>query len=260
MFFLTGLEIEYLSQALTAIFRPVKNILLGIWVMGFHFFLVGMIWVLCLCILTLLGVDLEKRGRWTAWFTHNLMGKPIAFLAGIKVQYRGVENLDYSSPFIVAANHASWIDIVVLLYVQNFLFISKQLVGYFPPLGPMGRLSGQVFVPRDKQGSLALIWNALSRRPTANLLVYIEGTRTKDGKLGKLKTGAAATAIRFNRSIVPTTIIGTYKILGDNFWDFLINFHGGTVTVKFHQTICPTKQDTYQELTARVGQVIHRQL
>jgi 1-acyl-sn-glycerol-3-phosphate acyltransferase len=257
MFFLNGLESTYLSHALLIVFRVVKNLVLGIWIMGFHFFLVGMVWMVCLIPLTLVGVGLETRGRLTAWYTHNLMGRPIMYLAGIGVEYKNAIVLKKSGPFIVAANHASWIDIVVLLFVPNFLFVSKQLVGYFPPLGPIGRGSGQCFVPRGGKGSLQMIWSALRKRPNANLLVYIEGTRTKDGKLGELKSGAAYTSLEFNRAIIPTTIVGTYGILGDSLLHFLANFRGGRVSVVFHEPIFPLEGESAEDLTKRVGKVIH---
>lgn len=257
MFFFSGLEMEYLTKVLLTFFRVIKNLLLGIWVMAVNFLLVGMIWVFCLIILTLVGVSLETRGRWTAWVTHNLIGRPISYLAGIKVEYKNAEALNIQQPFIVAANHASWIDIVVLLFVNDFLFVSKKLVAYTLPLGPMGYLCGQAFVPRGNNGSLEIIWRALRRRPTANLLIYIEGTRTKDGRMGKPKSGAAVTSFEFNRPIIPTTITGTYGILGDSPWHFLTHFKGGEVTVTFHKPVYPVSHESASRMTEYVAGVIH---
>ena len=62
-------------------------------------------------------------------------------------------------------------------------------------------------------------------RSGQSLIIFPEGTRTRDGALGKFKSGAAYLAMNLNKIIIPVTIRGNFEIMP---WGkFLPRFFGG---------------------------------
>lgn len=101
-------------------------------------------------------------------------------LLGLRVTVTGT--LAEARPLLIAANHVSWLDIVVLGSLAEVAFVSKTEVSGWPGIGALARLSGTVFVDRaDQRGShhqAASVGGRLSDgRP---LVLFPEGT-TGDG-------------------------------------------------------------------------------
>jgi lyso-ornithine lipid O-acyltransferase len=81
-------------------------------------------------------------------------------------------------PRLVAANHISWIDILVLTSVEPLCFLAKREVGAWPLVGSFARLQGTVFVDRARRRSIpganaAMAQRMLDRR---SVLLFPEGT------------------------------------------------------------------------------------
>ncbi len=124
----------------------------------------------------------------------------------------GKENLDsMKDGYVLCANHISMLDPVYIAYMlkrkRRIFFMAKQElfsnkivawflkgVGAFPVLRGAGATSG-----------LKTAESLLEQGRT--LCVFPEGTRSKDGTIGKGKAGAAMLVSAFNTSVLPVTII-----------------------------------------------------
>jgi 1-acyl-sn-glycerol-3-phosphate acyltransferase len=81
-------------------------------------------------------------------------------------------------PRLVAANHISWIDILVLTSVEPLCFLAKREVGAWPFVGSFARLQGTVFVDRARRRSIPAANSAMAERmlDSRSVLLFPEGT------------------------------------------------------------------------------------
>jgi 1-acyl-sn-glycerol-3-phosphate acyltransferase len=142
-------------------------------------------------------------------------------LAAARPRVRGFEHLP-PEPCIVAANHSSYLDGVILTAVlpPRFGFVIKREVTKVPLVHFFLRRIGSQFVERfdtrrgasDARRLLAL---AESRQ---SLAFFPEGTFDAEPGLRRFQNGAFAAAVRANVPIVPVVIQGARQMLGAYKW------------------------------------------
>ena len=91
-----------------------------------------------------------------------------------------------------------------------------------------------------------------------NLLIYAEGTRSRDGSLGRMHSGAALVAQRHQIPIVPVRVTGTHAAMPPNAsWPHRIKgrvlSHRHQVEVAFGAPVAPRPGETPAQLMARVS-------
>ena len=121
----------------------------------------------------------------------------------------GIENIPQDRPLVMASNHRSYADPVILTipmkrpvtYMAKEELFKNKLFGWFiTKLGafPVKRGAGDMQVIDDSIGIL---------NSGRNLVIFPEGTRSKDGKVGKGKTGVALIAAKSGADVLPCGII-----------------------------------------------------
>ena len=137
--------------------------------------------------------------------------------AGIAVTVEGEANLCAGVPQIVAANHASFFDILALLgYLPvDAKFIAKKEIFAIPILGGAMHAAGHVLMDRGHQkqafGAYELA-AAQMRERGLTIVVYPEGTRTRTGELLPFKKGPFVFATASGVAIVPCYVGGAFHI------------------------------------------------
>ncbi len=135
---------------------------------------------------------------------------------------RGVENLPVSAPYILAPNHETFVD---GMWVASFLpreqfrrFCSLAGSDLLTDYGLFGRIIMRVGrgVPIDRHGSpLGGLQLARAQLEAGEILmIHPEGTRSRNGRLGRIQEGAAFIAKRCRVPIIPVFIDGGYEIFG----------------------------------------------
>lgn len=162
-------------------------------------------------------------------FISRLWGKGIMFvLPGIDLRLIGRENLSASSgPFVICSNHQSVADITVLLtLLPPFKFIAKPALFWLPPLGLQLRLTGYVQAAGGEPGAAERVLSQAQSwlRRGLHILVFPEGTRSRDGGILRFRQGAFALAQRAGVPVLPVAITGTRKIIPKG--SFLYTFVG----------------------------------
>ena len=130
----------------------------------------------------------------------------------------GLENLPLTGPVIVASNHRSFADSIVIPFVvsRKVVFLAKE--DYFTGTGVKGALVrgwfegiGMVPVDRDDTkaalASLDIALEVLGRGEAFG--IYPEGTRSRDGRLYRGRTGVAHLALTSGAPVVPVGLSGT---------------------------------------------------
>lgn len=149
----------------------------------------------------------------------------------------GRENVPRTGRVLLAANHLSFIDspVITLLAPRPVQFLAK--ADYFTGTGVRGAASRTFFtgvgaVPVERgAGTAAQEALAMGRAILENdaaFAVYPEGTRSRDGRLYRGRTGVAWLALVTGAPVVPVGLVGTEKLqpTGSRF----PRFHRITVT------------------------------
>lgn len=137
------------------------------------------------------------------------------------IRVHGKENLPAAGPVILASNHLSFIDSVVIRLAapRRVMFLTK--AEYFAGRGLRGRVVrwfftavGSVPVPRGQhRAATAALETALDVLASgAAFGIYPEGTRSLDGRLYRGRTGVAWLALTSGAPVVPVALDGTERL------------------------------------------------
>lgn len=137
--------------------------------------------------------------------------------SGIRLKIEGKDRFDRNSSYIFASNHLSYLDIPVLFRAipVNLYFIAKKEVKKIPFIGWYMMATGMIFIDRKNRDkaiqSLERAGNLI--KGGKNVLVFPEGTRSKDGEVMALKKGSFMLAAQADINVVPVAIHGTRSVL-----------------------------------------------
>jgi 1-acyl-sn-glycerol-3-phosphate acyltransferase len=134
----------------------------------------------------------------------------------------GRDRIPRTGPVIVASNHLSFIDSIVipLAVPRQVVFLAKAEYweGRSPAAWPrrlffaaFGAVPVQREQQRDAQASLDLARQVLERGDAFG--IYPEGTRSRDGRLARGKTGVAWLALTADCPVVPVAVAGTERVM-----------------------------------------------
>jgi 1-acyl-sn-glycerol-3-phosphate acyltransferase len=143
------------------------------------------------------------------------------FLLVFRPHVTGRENVPLTGPVILASNHLSFIDSIAipLLAPRKVSYLAK--AEYWQGSGVVGWLSRAMFtglgalpVERETQrAAQAALDTALGVLKDGGAFgIYPEGTRSRDGRLARGKTGVAWLALTAGCPVVPVGVIGTDKV------------------------------------------------
>jgi 1-acyl-sn-glycerol-3-phosphate acyltransferase len=136
---------------------------------------------------------------------------------GMKVRVEGRENVPRGEPLIFICNHQSSFDIkLAFAFVpKNFCFVSKEEITRIPIVGGYMKTAGHIGMPReeDRRAYAALLEIVEKAKEGKSLLIFPEGTRSPDGRLGPFKRGVAHIILKAGRRVIPMAIIGSRQFL-----------------------------------------------
>ena len=133
--------------------------------------------------------------------------------AGVRVTVHGLEHLHPSGVQIIAANHQSYFDIWALIagLPASVRFIAKRELANIPMLSVGMRSAGHVLIDRDRPRSAKKTLREAGDRMRAEqltLVLFPEGTRSRDGRLGRFRRGSFVLALETRASLVPAAVEG----------------------------------------------------
>lgn len=172
---------------------------------------------------------------------------------GIRVVVVGRERVPVGESCIFMSNHVSNLDPPVLLPVlpgRSSVLLKKSLTG-LPVLGRAMRMAQFVPVERghkveSAKASIAAAAQAL--RSGLHILVFAEGTRSKDGRLAAFKKGPFFLAADTGAPIVPMAICGTEQMMHKG----SMAVKGGVARVEFLAPVRPGDFASREEMMAAV--------
>ncbi len=137
--------------------------------------------------------------------------------AGAELTISGQEHIDPGTSYVVVANHLSNFDVMACLKAipLPIRYLAKKELFSIPILAPAMRAVGIVEVDRQARGAAIESVNIQSARVIErgdSLIIYPEGTRSRDGRIRTFKKGAFTMAVAAGMPILPVTIHGTWEM------------------------------------------------
>lgn len=210
------------------------------------------VWYGCVCIVAALfrvrhrpGGIYDRAGR--GW------GRSLLAVNGLRVQVEGMEQLEPGRSYVFASNHTSFADIWVLFahLPGSVRFVAKKELLSIPVFGQALRARGEIPINRTNLRDAFAAYDEAAERLQSGLsaIVFVEGTRSRDGKLHDFKKGPFVLAIRAGVPIVPVFIQGTFEALPPGGW----YVRRRPITLKIGAPI-PTAGCTFDDRDALVRQ------
>jgi len=135
---------------------------------------------------------------------------------GVRVTLEGLDRIVPGATYIFVSNHQSIYDIPVIFASLDYQLriIAKESLSRFPVLGWHLRRGGHLFVDRTKPDHAGILdrWRALVR-DGLSLIIFAEGTRSWDGRVGRFKAGSFLLAIEAGLPVVPLAVVNTRAVM-----------------------------------------------
>ncbi len=214
-------------------------------IMGFPAALIGLPW-------TLLRNDISLLYRWARWIANAGLK-----IGGIRIDVTGREQLDPQQRYIFMSNHVSNLDpplLLPLLPGRTSVFLKRSLMK-IPVLGYAMRLGS--FIPVDRDGSVESAKQSVETARQVlesglHVMTFVEGTRSRDGRLLPFKKGPFYLAMETGAPVVPISIWGTESMMKKG----SVSITPGTAHVVFHTPLWPRDYATREDLIAAVRQSV----
>ncbi len=157
----------------------------------------------------------ERGVNWLYRLGHRLVFPYLVFpLLGGREVY-GVENIPDDSGAVIAPNHVSYADppMVAACLPRRTYFMAKRELFEVPLFGWFIHRMYAFPVERGSSDTTAIRYAINLVRAGELVIVFPEGTRSKDGTIGEGNLGAAIIAGRAGAPIIPCAIVGTDVML-----------------------------------------------
>lgn len=191
------------------------------------------------------------------WFFHPgaIMTSWLLWLVG-PGRVEGLEHVPRTGAYLVVANHCSNLDPLFVGWAVGHQtgriihFMAKEEMRRWPVVGWLARNAGVFFVRRgegDRAAQRLAVDLLAAGRPVG---VFPEGTRSRNGRLGEGRAGAALLAMRMGVPVLPVGIAGTHRIFpGRNRLP-----HRSPVTIRIGPTLAlPIQPDGLDRAALRGG-------
>ena len=196
----------------------------------------------------------DPSGRMYAWHA-RLWARLALALNFVRVTVAGVEHIP-DGPVIFMSNHQSNFDILALLagMPRRIYWIAKKELFAIPVFGPSMRRGGYIPLDRtDGRKALKSMDNAAAIiRDGKSVVMFPEGTRSKDCGLLPFKRGGFLLALRAGVPVVPITINGSGRINPAG----RIRLHGGTISITLHPPLTKPQNLSKGEAETRMMELV----
>jgi 1-acyl-sn-glycerol-3-phosphate acyltransferase len=173
------------------------------------------VYTIVLGFLSVTSSVIDRRGH----FAHacaRMWSWLILATTGVEVTVRGLDKLVPRKTYVFVANHQSIYDIPCLFWSIPFQLriIAKESLGRFPVLGPHLKRTGHMLVDRRRPDRAGIFgWASRLTSNGLSLIVFPEGTRSRDGLVGKFKGGSIMLAMQAGLPLVPISVIGSRHVM-----------------------------------------------
>ena len=139
------------------------------------------------------------------------------FLSGTRIKITGKEKIQRNQPYIVISNHQSLFDVWALIgkIPLQIRWIVKLEIRKMPIFGYALERMGHIYVNRKNRNAAAASLEKAARKIKGgtSVIIFPEGTRSKNGHLLRFRRGGGIIALKSGVPILPVTINGSRFVL-----------------------------------------------
>lgn len=208
----------------------------------------------------------SRRSYYFAFRCMHIYAKVILFFMFMRVRIINSKPVLPEAPFIICANHSSFIDIpcIYSMFDKYFVFTGKKEIEKWPLFRIFYTSGMNIIVDRkDKIKAAKSMRRMMAEIDKGNsLVIFPEGTITKNAPhLGEFKSGAFQLAIQKKIPIVPITFLNNYKRLERKSF-FSAKSTPGNCDLIIHDPICTShlRKIDSELLSKQVKQIIEEPL
>jgi 1-acyl-sn-glycerol-3-phosphate acyltransferase len=134
---------------------------------------------------------------------------------GVRVTVVGADRLDPRKSYVLATNHQSIYDIPIIFATLplQLRIVAKASLGSIPFLGWHLHRTGHLLVDRKNPGAGIIDKMRRLVSESHSLIVFPEGTRSIDGRVGRFKKGSFLVAVDAGLPVVPVSISGSRHVM-----------------------------------------------
>jgi 1-acyl-sn-glycerol-3-phosphate acyltransferase len=157
----------------------------------------------------------ERNGHLAHWCART-WSRLILVTTGVRVDVTGLERLEPGRTYVFVSNHQSIYDIPILFWSLPYQLriIAKESLGNVPFLGWHLRRTGHMLVDRRRPDRTRIFdWASRLTSNGLSLIVFPEGTRSRDGHVARFKGGSFLLALQAGLPVVPLSIIGSRHVM-----------------------------------------------
>ena len=129
--------------------------------------------------------------------------------------------------YLVVSNHISWLDIPVIFSLKPMAFVSASDVKTWPIIGMLAKISGAIFVERNRKSSLVEVIQAMNhhfKNEKRSICIFPEGVTSNGYQVLPFKSNLFQSAFESNVLLLPLSI----KYKENNVLTNRTSFHGST--------------------------------
>ncbi len=207
-------------------------------------------------VLWLVSLPFDRQGRVAHWFTSYWASLYILAYPGWRLTVTGREKIVPGRAYVLAANHSSFADIILCYRLhRQFKWVSKRSVFFAPVVGWNMFLCRYVPLVRGREDSIQRMMDSCRGwlRRGMSIMMFPEGTRSKDGRVGPFKHGAFTLAREAGVPVIPIAIHGTSQVMPK---------HGAAVAPKGDlriEVLDPVPPDGFRD-AAEYGEAVRRKI
>lgn len=176
----------------------------------------------------------KKRKLFFHYLVRNALWVLTYMMVNVRKRHVGRENMDFSKPALIIANHASFLDILVtVMQHPKLILLTNKWVYYSPVFGKVVQLADYYPVMEGVDPAIEKFVDIV--KDGYSIVVFPEGTRSPDGRLKRFHKGAFYLAEQLNLDIVPMLLHGTGDTIKKG--DFMVM--NAFMTMKFLPRIKP---------------------
>ena len=180
------------------------------------FFLIPLVavYTIVLGTISLVSTVFDRSGDLGHWCART-WSSLILRTTGVRVRVQGLEHLDHGRSYVLAVNHQSIYDIPILFasIPLQLRIVAKASLGAIPFLGWHLHRTGHLLVDRKKPGADIVQKMRRLVSESHSLIVFPEGTRSVDGRVGRFKKGSFLVAVEARLPVVPVSISGSRHVM-----------------------------------------------
>lgn len=180
--------------------------------------IVALLFLVAMAITALIDMCTNKERRLTLLISYAITRIVYRACPMWRIEVVGKENFPTDGPCVITANHQSFFDIPLMFFtpmVRGFKFVSKIEVRNIPIIGWMLGLRDDIVIRRGTTSAATCVMEegTAHLQRGSSVVIFPEGTRSKDNKVHLFKDGAFKLARTNGVAVVPCVLHGTRGLL-----------------------------------------------